>query len=52
MTNTLFKRTAAAGLLALMLTGSVFAGQPWKVATEGTFPPELPADLTLNGYAA
>lgn len=39
MTNTLFKRTAAAGLLALMLTGSVFAGQPWKVATEGTFPP-------------
>ncbi len=34
-----FFRTAAAGLAALALSASVFAGTPWKVATEGTFPP-------------
>lgn len=38
MTNNIFKRTAA-GLLALALSGSIFAGEAWKVATEGTFPP-------------
>ncbi len=32
-------RTVLSGLLALALSGSVFAADPWKVATEGTFPP-------------
>lgn len=39
MMTALFKKTAAAGLLTLALAGTALAAAPWKVATEGTFPP-------------
>lgn len=39
MICTHFTRTLATSLAALMLAGSAFAADAWRVSTEGTFPP-------------